>query len=288
MQPRVEHIPARSDQSFICRSYATTHFRFNWHLHPELELTWIVSGRGQRYVGDRVEPFREGDLVLLGPNLPHTWESQPSKHRKSAAVVVQFLPDRFGAGFLETPELRRVRRLLDRAASGIAFRGPVARLVGQRLEAMVGLGPLPRLTGLLECLDELSRARTARTLASAAYYSPDRLDDQRRIDKVRAHLHHHAAEPLTLPDVARLVGLTPTSFARFFKRSTGQTFIEHLHEQRVARACRLLVETDAPITDICFRSGFGTLSNFNRTFLRLKGETPRHFRQRFAGRDVTT
>ncbi|MBA3686115.1 MAG: cupin domain-containing protein, partial [Planctomycetes bacterium] len=54
-----------------------SHWPFAWHFHPELELTWIKRGQGLRYVGESVEAFAAGDLVLIGPGIPHTWTSQP-------------------------------------------------------------------------------------------------------------------------------------------------------------------------------------------------------------------
>ena len=65
---------------------------FQWHYHPEFELTLTLNSRGQRYIGDSIASYDDGDLVLLGPNLPHTWCSAEriAAGRPHNAVVMWF------------------------------------------------------------------------------------------------------------------------------------------------------------------------------------------------------
>ncbi len=282
MQPIRESIQTSEGQSFAYRRFTPMYFPFQWHHHPEAELTLIVRGRGRRYVGDHIEDFTEGDLVLLGPGLPHTWHSRPQGRSRAQAVATQFRPDCFGEPFLASPELRPVRRLLDRASVGLAFHGRAASNAQHTLEAMAKLTPLQRMTRLVDTLGRLAESRQVRRLSTRPFTNPLRDEDRRRIDRVCRFMDEHFNQPLTLADAAPLAHLHPASFARFFKRITGQTFIEYLHRLRVGEACRLLVETDRPITDICFASGFGNVSNFNRIFRRVKGDTPREYRRNFA------
>jgi len=282
MQPFREAILPSRDQSFAYRRFTLPSFPFRWHVHPEAELTLIVRGRGMRYVGDDLAEFREGDLVMLAGGLPHTWSSSVRSGRGVESIVVQFLPESLGIDDGRRPETRAIHRLLQRAARGLAFRGRPAREAARMMRAMADLAPLPRLLRLLETLDRLTATRQARPLSTRVFTSPLLDRDRTRLDRVCRALERRYTQPLCLDDAARIARLHPASFARFFKRTTGQTFVEYLHRLRVGHAARLLSETDRSITDICFQSGFGNVSNFNRVFRRLRGATPRDYRRRFA------
>ena len=123
MKPYFEKISA-GPSSFTAFQRSDPEFPFYWHYHPEFELTLIVDSHGQRLVGDGIADYGPGDLVLLGPNVPHSWRSGPVKsvtgevHR---AVVVQFREDFLGPRFFELQEMEGVARLLRNASNGLAF-----------------------------------------------------------------------------------------------------------------------------------------------------------------------
>lgn len=274
MRARPERISTSPAASFALKRRRDRSFAFAWHFHPELELTWIVRSRGRRFVGDSIEDYRDGDLVLLGPNLPHTWHSEPG--RTHEAVVAQFAPDFLG----ELPELRGVRALFDRAGRGLAFGGRTLKAVGRLLDGMGDVDGLPRLRSLLEILERLAAARDARPLSSRPF-TEARGADMERIDRVCRYLAERYAEDVGLPDAAAVAHLSVPAFCRFFKARTGKTLVAYLNELRIGRACRLLMETERSVSDIGFDSGFNNLSNFNRRFRALKGTSPREFRRAF-------
>ncbi len=281
MLPSLEPLPTAPNTSFNCRAFDLPCFPFNWHLHPEHELTLIVEGRGKRFVGDDVADFQPGEVVLLGSNLPHTWHSHPASKRRSRSVVIQFREDCFGTGFFALPEMTAIKRLLGRAAVGLRFTGEIRKRTAQSMIAMAATDPPRRMTALLSVLDDLSRTRSVVKLASRAQAVPPRQHDRSRIDRVLRHLNEHYTQPIDQAQMARMLHLSPSAFSRFFHRVTGRTFIEFVHRLRVNHAARLLIDTDQPITEVCFSSGFGNLSNFNRRFRRGQGCTPREYRSRF-------
>ena len=296
MQPMLERILVSPESSFTCRSFDLTHFPFAWHVHPEIELTLITEGRGRRFVGDHIGQFEAGDLVLLGSQLPHTWYSQPGGGCRARSLVVQFQVDFLGEAFHASPEMRGIRQLLRRAERGLKLGGKAGHRIGQRLLAMEELSGMARLIALLEVLSQVASMRRVETLASRGFRDqlrvdgrgergPLREDDRRRIDIACELMNRRFAEPIRQTQVARAVSMSPGAFSRFFRRSTGHSFSGYLHELRVGAACRLLIETDRPITAVCHESGFENLSNFNRVFRRLKGVTPREFRQAYAESD---
>ena len=282
MIARPERVAPGPAASFVWKRRRDPRFEFAWHFHPEVELTRIVRSRGRRLVGDSVEDYADGDLVLVGPELPHTWQSEPGRRGPHEAVVLQFAPAFLGRDFLERPELLGVRRLLDRARRGLRFEGRTAREAGRRLDAMDGLDGFARLRSLLDVLARLAAERRPRPLASPGYAPPARRGDPSRIDRVCRFLAGRYLGDVSLAEAASLAHLSPSAFCRYFKARTGQTLVDYLNELRVGHACRLLLETDRPVADVAFASGFRNLAHFNRRFLALRGRPPRDYRRAFA------
>lgn len=274
--------------SFFCREFTAPVFTAPWHFHPECELTLILESRGRRFVGDSVEPFDAGDLVLLGPNLPHCWINSPAgssarRGRPGARAVVA----QFSDGLMlqdDGAELAAVRALLTRRAPrGVHFSGGRAGRLSERLRRLPDGRGLARLLELLVILDELAHLppRAARLLTSEGYVP--RLDAEQagRLERVCRMVSAGYAEKISQPQAASLAGLSPAAFSRFFRRKMGKTFVDYLHGVRVGEACRLLIEQDdLSIAEICYACGFGNLSNFNHHFRRLQGVGPRDFRRR--------
>jgi AraC-like DNA-binding protein len=280
VQPFREHLQAPAQASFRCFGRNADGFAFAWHHHRDYELTLIASGSGRRYVGDHVGRYRGPDLVLVGPDLPHTWEAT----RAQRAVVVQFSPE-WAERLRGLPEWAPVRELLERSRRGVAFGGAALASATSVLRRMPQREPHERLADLIGVLATVARAgKDARTLSGPAAAGPDPARE-RRFETVRRFLAERAAGPVSQAATARQVGMASAAFSRWFKRATGSTFIAYLRELRVAAACRLLVESERGITAIAHDAGFANLSNFNRCFRRLRGTTPRAFRADFLARE---
>ncbi len=279
MQPRIEPLAYPSGSSFFAFERRAKTYPFDWHHHAEYELTYIRTGRGRRFIGDHAGPYLDGELMLIGPWLPHTWASED--RRTQWAVVYQFPAEWIERLTATSAELANLPALLERSRRGLLFRGSVACEVGERLRrALADPSPLSRMTVLLTCLDRLRADASAEPLATPAFAgAPPAIDE--RIQRVHRYLERHFTEEIRQEDLAGLAGMTCEAFSRFFKRTTGRTFIQHLHELRIGCACRLLQQTDAPILEICYACGFNNLSNFNRIFRRLRGTTPRVYRKEF-------
>jgi AraC-like DNA-binding protein len=279
--PSLEPLPTEPHASFRCTAFNLPFFPFKWHVHPEYELTLIVEGRGKRYVGDSVADFQSGEVVLLGSNLPHTWHSKPASRRRSRSVVIQFREDCFGERFFGLPELTGVRRLLARAAVGLRFTGDVRKAAADAMQRMVDMEPSRRMTALLAVLDDLSRSSRCVRLSSRAQTLPPREHDQTRIDRVLRHVNQRYTQPINQAQIAAMLHLSASAFSRFFRRVTGRTFVDFVQHLRVQHAARLLIDTDRSITQICYDSGFGNLSNFNRRFRERMNCSPRQHRARY-------
>ena len=281
IRPLFERIPLSGPASLTIREF--TAFRYPWHQHPEIELTWILKGSGLRHVGDSVEPFHAGDFCLLGSNLPHTWltsDNEPGVMVRS--LVVQFDPERWGKEMLRLPEFARIADLFDRASRGLSFEASVAAQLRRKMFRQPS--PLRQFTALLEILEELASHPGARPLALAPWAQGRHLAPDPRLRTVLAYLSENSDGPVSQADAARLVRLSPAAFSRFFRRSVGKTFQAYLTDMRLSEACRQLLESDRTISEIAFDAGFGNLSNFNRSFRIARGMPPGKFRnQALAG-----
>jgi AraC-like DNA-binding protein/quercetin dioxygenase-like cupin family protein len=285
VKARIEKILPPSAASFVYQFKREPSFGVYWHYHPEYQLTLVLRGHGKRFVGDDVSPFKAGDLVLTGPNLPHMWCSTRTRDRGGRpheAIIIQFPGSIFGGQFLELPEMTPVRRLLDRSAQGIRFGDGARKKISRRMVRMGRQRGLARLIELLEILRILSQAPAERTLSSRAFSPAVRLEDRDRIDGICRYAAENSTRPLALSQAASAAHMSVPAFTRFFRKSTGKTYVEFLTEIRVGSACRLLVESDKTVTEVCFAAGFNNVSTFNRRFMELKGVTPREFRRQFS------
>jgi AraC-like DNA-binding protein len=276
-----EKIALGRDESFRLMEVTRHRFSGGWHFHPEVELTLIVESRGIRFVGDRASRFEAGDMVLVGPNLPHCWISDDGDEaRRARAIVLQFHPKFLGEHFFSTPELTPLGRLLDRAALGLEVRGRTKKELAPRLLELPRLSGAQRLISILSILEALARSRDAHPLATPGFRPRLDVRASDRIDLVYRFLLKHFQEPIRLADVARVARMAPSAFCRNFRRDVGRPLFSVLNEIRVGHACKLLVETDGQVSEVCFESGFGNLSHFNRQFLRVTGLTPREYRKK--------
>jgi AraC-like DNA-binding protein len=253
-----------------------------WHFHPEFELTYIISGSGKRIVGDSMDEFYPGDMVLLGPDLPHTWNSVDNEDRKGncRAVVFQFSERLIPGRAEEFPEFDNVRRLLEMAWRGIFFRHEISNLFEKKLIQLSKNAGLEKLSTFWLILNQLSKTPHYNLIASANYVPSISKYHGERINKVFKYVSVNFAEDIRLAHLAGLTHMTETSFSRFFKMITGETFSEYLNNTRIANAARLLVEKRSiSINEVAIESGFKSSTHFNRMFFQKKGCSPSNFRK---------
>lgn len=273
-----EHM-AHEHESLRFLHFELSEFRKPRHRHRQLELTWIERGAGLRLVGDKAEAFGAGDLVLIGPDLPHTWLSEPDEQCPLLrASVVQFLPERLPS--LGWPELQSTRAVLQAAARGLHIGGATHRRVTGALEAMKGLSALGRLAAWLDILDALaSGGNDLRPICDAAAHRAPRPQSRgiaQVLDWIQGQLHRS----LPLAEASRLAKVSEAAFSRYFRHEVGKTFTAYVNDLRCAQACVLLRQTGLPVAVIAGRCGFGASSNFNRQFLRRMGRSPQAYRAR--------
>ena len=266
--------------SFIVKELTEPHFDPNWHFHPHYQLFLVEEGTGTRFIGDSIKPFGPGDLVFLGPNLPHLWRSDHVYFQKQSGlitkgIVVYFTDDFLGKDFFDKQEMTPLRQLLTHARQGLEWIGPTRAHAEATLQSLtnqpIGFG---RVIALLTLLHNLSHASDYRYLTSPGYTNTVKPTEKDRMQLVHDYVLEHFHDDLSLETVADLSGMTPPAFCRYFKAHANKTFSEFVSEVRIGHACKLLINGNMSVTQISFESGFRTLSNFNRQFKDITGQTP--------------
>jgi AraC-like DNA-binding protein len=283
MRAAIEHV-THPDQAFRLLSLALDAFDGGLHRHPQFELTWIQEGVGLRFVGDSVEPFESGDVVLIGPHLPHAWVGKPGPGRADGpyrALVLQFAPELLAHSLL--PELQALRLALTKAGQGMAIVGLDRERVLALLADMPTMDPLARLAQWVLLLRELGQVREPRLLSAQAGFEAASADAEvsaieRRIDRLLSWLQANLAEPIRLADAAAVVHISPAAFSRFFRRHTGKTFVTYVNDLRCGEACLQLRQTKAPVAHIASACGFVNFAHFARQFKRRMGSSPSAYR----------
>lgn len=265
----------KGKDAYVAYSFTVPFFEFKWHYHPEYELTLIVKGHGKRIVGDSHESFVPGDLVLIGPELPHTWSNENMGAQESAAVVIQFSSE-FIKRFSTLYECRAILDLLENSVRGSFFPGPNPEMI-RKIEALPDKSGLARITSLLEILEELC-ATQSQDLSSAVYSGTRSNENASRINKVCRYVYENASEEISLGKAASLVSLSKSAFCKFFARNMRTSFSDYVNEIRIANACLLLTDSDKTVREIASDTGFESLTYFNRIFRKKKNTTPVLFR----------
>jgi AraC-like DNA-binding protein len=266
--------------SFVAKKLVEPYFDPNWHFHPHYQLFLVEEGTGTRFIGDSIKPFGPGDLVFLGPNLPHLWRSDQEYFSRQSiqqtkGIVVYFSEDFLGTSFFKNQEMASIRQLLDHARKGLEWTGATRDRIEQTLQQMVHQPiDFTRVLNLLTLLDNLSHATDYRFLTSPNYSNTVKPNETDRMQLVHDYVLGHFPEELSLETVADLAGMTAPAFCRYFKARANKTFSEFVSEVRIGHACKLLMAGKLSITQVSYESGFRTLSNFNRQFKDITGQTP--------------
>ncbi|WP_194767243.1 AraC family transcriptional regulator [Tamlana sp. I1] len=277
MKAVIEQVFYPYEQSFIATEYKLDYFDSPWHFHEEYELTYIKSGYGTRFVGTSTELFKAGDLVLIGTNVPHYWRCDndfyDKKDLSAESQVVQFKADLFFKN--ELAEMKNIHSLLKKSASGVHF------LNGDKYEAQIKslntLTGIERLLAFYKLLEALSLDSCQRLLSttqeSQFYQAKDSVTFQKILNYIFDNLQHD----ISLSTIAEKVHMSNSSFCKYFKKRTKKTFTEYVNKLRVAHASKLLSESDLTISQVCFESGFNSVSYFNRQFKKYKKIGPKDY-----------
>ena len=283
MKPMIEKLPLQEDNSFLATTYRTPHFEVPWHQHVEYELIMFTQGEGSSYIGNYVGAFKPGDIFFLGSNLPHTFQ-KVSKDLITSAVVVQFKEDFWGPAFMQLPESREIKKLFEISYRGLKINDELKQRMRPFIYELEFAEGFDRLILLCECLQMIVLSKDYETV-STQEVKEFNSKNKDRIDRIFQYTIDNFQEPVTLNAVAAHGRMSVPAFCNYFKKSTKKTYIDFLNEVRIGHACKLLNNTQKSVENICYESGYNTIANFNKQFLKVKNCTPSVYRKEFMKRD---
>lgn len=283
MKPELRQITSTPQSSFLVRKDVGDQILNNWHYHPEVELLFIKRSVGTWMVGDHIGPFQSGDMLLIGPNLPHCFRHEYEhiiKRDETAgeAICVKFVPGIFGLQFFNMPETKKIKELLVKCNSGLKLTGKTKKSVSETIDKMLVASPGKKLVYLLSMLEEIAESKEFITLSSKGFIQSTETDKD-RIKSVFEYTFNHYNEKISLDQVAALLNMTRQSFCRYFKNKTQKTYIQFLMEVRIGYACRLLIEDEKNVAEISYEAGYNNISHFNHQFKLITKKKPLEYKR---------
>jgi len=280
LKPGFEIIESSFGSSFYYSKYAQklNNKAHVWHYHPEIEMVFVNGGAGKRQIGSHLSYYTEGDLILIGSNLPHCGFTDDNTGNKNETVI-QMKPTFLGADFLSLPETKYISDLFEKAKGGIAFGPEAKKMAGKRIEMMDKLPPFERLLSLLSVLKDLESSPDYKILNASGFSMEMQVQDNDRINMIFNYVKDHFQEEINLDAIAEMASMTTPSFCRYFKKITKKTFTKFVNEYRVVHAAKLLAEKQISIANISYESGFNNFSHFNKLFKEFTGKSASAYRK---------
>jgi len=275
LKPHHLAISTDSTKSFSAKCEILPDVNNWWHYHDELELIYFRNGSGTQFVGDNISNFKNGDIVLVGSNLPHYW--QYGKEVKDAAIevyVVHFNKDFWGKDFLKLPENLELAKVIEQSKQGIQIKESTNTYLIESIIKIIENQGTKKILSLIEVLLEIGKCNSSQRLVSLGFKANFQESERDRIQNIYNYTLTNYKEQINLETIAKIAKMSRTSFCKFFKLRTGKTYSVFLNEIRVGNACKMLIEKRMTVKEICFESGFQNFSSFHKCFKDVTGQTP--------------
>jgi len=286
MKPQLLKISNGPSQSFSVRRDLVPYVNNRWHYHKEVELIHFKKGEGTQFIGDSIKRFKPGDIVLVGSNLPHYWRFDDvyfDEHSRQTADirVAHFCEDYWGKQFLELPENVSLKLTLERAKRGLQITGKTKQRVACLLEELLNADGSYRIILLMEALQTIADCTQLAQLSSIGFKHDLTEVENDRINDIYEYTLKNFKRPILLEEIAGVANISPNSFCRYFKSRTRKTYTQFLIEIRVGHACKLLIENNLSVKQLCYESGFNNFTSFHKFFKLIKGKSPLSYQKEF-------
>lgn len=265
-------IPKKEDERLIVQVDKEPIFYNRLHQHEEIQISHILNGSGKLLVGDSIHQFTKGDTYIIGGNLPHLFRSIPEE-KDAHMVSIFFTEETFGKDFFNIPDVKEVMTFFQQAKNGFKVIAQEQKVM-KHLLLVAAQENIQRFISFLKLLDLLN---TVEKKPLTKFISPKSLtlNEGERLQVIFDYIFKNFHNAIQLVEIADMAYMTPTAFCRFFKQRTNKTFFQFLIELRVEHACQLLgSDQDYKINEVSDLCGFNSISNFNRKFKSIKGQTP--------------
>ena len=288
MRPQLLKVCKEPQYSFSVRQDLVPYVNNRWHYHTEVELIHFKKGEGTQFIGDSIKQFKAGDVVLVGSNLPHYWRFDDSyfeedSNEKADVRVAHFCENFWGSQFLQLPENIPIKSLLDKAKRGLQITGKTRQKVAELLEALLQTDNNYRIILLMEALNLIAESQQLETLSSIGFKYDLVENEKDRINAVYEYSIKNFKRTIQLEEIASVANISPNSFCRYFKSRTRKTYSQFLIEIRVGHACKLLIENNLSIKQLCYESGFNNFTSFHKYFKLITSKSPLTYQKEFMG-----
>lgn len=241
------------------------------HLHKEVEMAFVLSGRVEIMADNQKFTVDVGELLCIRGNVLHQY--QPKK-QDADIIKIKFMKEWLMPAFFEAEEKDALNHLY-----GQLFKTKADDVVGRIIQEMrecplssyieyYYYGKIIELTAYL-----LSQPQVIAQSRSVS------MDNQRYMEQALQFMQENCYGRLTLKMLSDHLGLTETYCSKYIKRNTGLSFVDYLSAIRINNAQRLLLNTDYNIMEIAERTGFTNIQTFNRVFKKITGgQSPSTYR----------
>ena len=286
MKPQLLKVSTNLVHSFNARRDIMPNVNNHWHYHPEVELVYFKKGNGTQFIGDCITQFNTGDVVLVGSNLPHYWQFDGSYFNKEADVtadvsVVHFNENFWGDMFLELPENKEIRDVLKRSKRGIRITGANLMEIGNLIEKVIHAEGARKIILLMEVLLAIGDSTENNTLASMGFQHNFQESEKDRINAIYNYTIANFKKKISLEEIAAVANISPNSFCKFFKSRSRKTYSRFINEIRVGNACKLLINNQLNVKEICYDSGFYNFASFHKYFKEITGKSPLSYQKTY-------
>ena len=259
-------------------------FGWEYHFHPEFEIVCVLNGSGTRHIGNSFSRYENGDLVFIGPNLPHDGFGL-NAHGLHEEIVIQIREEVFQQSIVNRPEMASIVSLLERVKHGICFTGSTKDKITRRLKRLVKLPHFERFIELLNILHMMAISSEYQLLNEDVRISPAITKNNIRLQNIFDYVEKHFSEEIEIKKIASIANLSLPSFCNYFRKIMNTTFTDFLNQYRIQRAC-LLLQEEKTIYETCFESGFNNVAYFNKVFKQITKKTPSEFKREKISVDV--
>ena len=285
MRPQLLKVSKGPDRSFSVRRDLVPHVNNRWHYHSEVELIHFKKGEGTQFIGDSIKRFKPGDVVLVGPDLPHYWRFDEAYFEENASAksdvrVAHFSEAFWGSSFLDLPENKTIKTVLGKAKRGIQVSGHAKLKVAELLEQLLRADGIQRIILLMEALSVIGCSTQLISLSSIGF-QPAKVVESDRINSIYEYSIKNFKRKIHLEEIAEVANISPNSFCRYFKSRTRKTYSRFLIELRVGHACKLLIENTHCFKRLCYESGFNNFTSFHKYFKMITGKSPLAYQKEF-------
>ena len=274
-------------KSFSIRHDYLPYFYNQYHYHPEVELLFIQEGTGTQFVGDSIQRFEGGDLLLIGSDCPHYLRSDNKYFSGDpnlyvSALVIHFNPFIFGKDFLALLENRHIDQLLEKSKKGLRILGSLKSEVTEIMKKMIISDKGNMMLALYTLLDLLACSNEYELLGTRIMEGDHNDKETERINAIYTYAAKHFKRKISIDEIAGVAHLSANSFCRYFKNKTKKNFSHFLNEIRVEYACKKIRENQLQVTQVGYEAGFNNFVNFNNAFKKITGKTPTQYAKQFS------